>query len=158
MLLASGITQAQQQERTLSERIENPDRTLAYDLRKSSFGATGYSVKTARVKEFHGGKSFTSKSFLTRIFGRTKSHTVQEFDTSAANTDGKYVVPNLNTDASTKAMAVQTARESSKEYGATGYGDLKPGIMRAKAQGSLDAQYKQPEMSIDEVRTLLNKN
>ena len=169
--LFPGAAGAQEQERKLMDRIDNPDMNRAFELQKAtsfgtnSFGTTG----TAHVKEFYYPKKFNSKDFLTGSYGGSKQcwmgdfkYALNAFDTKSLSESGKRF--------GTKAVATQGANDSTKGYGVKEFG-TQTAHFRGKSQDKFDKQgptalagpvgYEgtlAPLKSIDDVRDLLNKN
>ena len=153
----------QQQERTLLERIDRPDTTLASPMQGKAFeGGGGAELgKSAAVREFPGagkkaavGEFGGSRSFLgiknpwfgKRTFETGRAAMVrdarvsEEFATRDARV-GEYV------DAG-RGAALGEAKTPERPF-----------LVRGGAQGALDgiSDKVKKEMTIDEVRELLNK-
>ncbi len=163
LCLCAHVSNAQQQERKLEERIMKPDMTKGVREQNKSFNqyrtfesGTGGS---GAVRDFHYVQKVSPKGFETKGFA-TKNHWAGDFKfaTTEANTKGRYAIPNATAEYDTKPMKVKDARESEKTYDARTY-DANTFTPDAKSQKLLDARYaNQKPKTIDEIRELLNKN
>lgn len=179
LLLLATFAVAQQQERTLLERIENPDQTLEFDVTKaSSFsGRSARSRAAAQSKGFQFDQKVQPKSFDTRAFNSSKTAWQGDFKfaTKEANTKGRYQIRDGDKKAETKEAAVKTARESEKTMATRELHDGKrPFLNRGRSQDeinaagteapTLDGKFKNKwqgdlkQLTIDDIRELLNKN
>lgn len=163
LLLCAHVSQAQQQERKLEDRIMRPDTTLGSREQNKSFGnyKTFQSAGSDRaaVRDFYFTQKYSPKSYQTKDFA-TKNHWAGDFKyaTNEANTKGRYTIPNSAKGYETKPMEVKDARERGKNYAAGAYA-TDSFKADGKTQKILDAKYaNQKPKTIDEVRDLLNKN
>lgn len=161
--LCANASHAQQQDRTLEERIMRPDTTRGCLEQNKTFGnyKTFQSAGSDRaaVRDFYYTQKFSPKGFETKEFS-TKNHWAGDFKyaTSEANTKGRYAIPNGEKNYETKPMEVKDAREGGKNYATAAYATdiYKP---NGKTQKILDAKYaNQKPKTIEEIRELLNKN
>jgi len=166
--LASG----QQQEKTLEERLlSKPDPTKVFDLRQGStyFGKQAFPTDKARVKDFYFTQKQSPKSFATTEFSGSKGTWFGDFhfSTKEASPKGKYEIPNAAKKADTKTMPVVDARERDKLMATSSYENGKRSYLGPEAERlhlSLPADRAVgwtgdlKPMTIDDVRTLLNKN
>ncbi|MBU6182022.1 MAG: hypothetical protein KGR46_04345 [Verrucomicrobia bacterium] len=153
----------QQQERTLLERIDRPDTTLASPMQGKAFvGGGGAELgKSAAVREFPGaGKKAALGEFGgTRSFFGIKNPWFGErtFETGQAAMvrDARVSKDFATRDARVGEFA---AAERSAKLGGSG-SPVRPFLVRGEAQGALDgiSDKVKKEMTIDEVRELLNK-
>jgi hypothetical protein len=115
LLVAAMPLRAQQQERSLLERIEKPDENLTFDVsRASSFTGRSSRTSTAKTKGFFLTRMFAAKKYDAATFGGTKIARQGEmkFATRQANTKGRFAIADKV--AETKTMRVKDARESGK--------------------------------------------
>ena len=156
---------AQQQERKLLDRIEHPDRTLHAEGFDKAFATNGpVGDKQASVRSFaFGGKTATLKAgdgaFHARSFAsgrdgfRTDSFTVKHAavaDREVAQADHPFA---------TKALPV---REDPLAHKSTPYdrpyvNASKPYLIPGRRQDTIDDLRQQKNLSVDEVRDILNK-
>ena len=175
LLLCCTGAQAQVQEKKLSERLNLTEAEILkmkYDVRNSTFGDRGVSTREANTKEFGGAHEFGSKSFLSKSFGGTKSSWFSNvfFKSKDASAKGKYEIPNAGTAYGTRDAATKQARESSKEMGTLAFlpgetkylkrdrFDASPRTAPDNGGKPLGYQGKLGQMSIDDIREILNKN
>lgn len=166
VLTAPAFLGAQQQERTLLDRIHRPNMELTNPMQAKSFGGGGGlkiqespmgrsafgGAKSASLKEFSGTRSFfgiKNPWFGNRVF-ETKNAAL-----SAAGGLAKLGSAFPVKDAATRGFA---ASGKSAPMDSEGY-KVRPYLVRGKAQGSLDqlSDRIHKEMTIDDIRELLNK-
>jgi hypothetical protein len=166
LLLLAGMMQparAQDQEQKLIDRLERPDMTLQNPAQTKSFygGKTFNATGNPNVKTFYIKEHASIPQYQTRGFWGSKKNSAadQKFATSAANTTGRYAIPNSDKNFATKKAAVKDSPDAGKTYATNSYSNVHETKVRGTAQGSIDREYggKKP-MTIDEVRELLNKN
>lgn len=154
---------AQQQERTLLERINRPDTTLESSMQGKVFGGGGgVRVKDSAVvrefsganreaglKEFGGTRSFFG--IKNPWFGKRTFETGQAAMVRDAGISREFATRG----ARTREFA---AAEQSANLGESKT-PVRPFLVRGEAQGALDgiSDKVKKEMTIDEVRELLNK-
>jgi hypothetical protein len=154
-----GALRAQTQEAGTLDRILHPDRTLKYEDADHKFDApAAIGGKQATVRPFlfsHSAslkagdgvfhtKDFNSKSFHTNDFA-TKAAATKEYDAS-----GKLFA--------VKAMPVNEDRAAGKTMETHQYMYAqKPYLGRGKRQDTIDELPDTKQMTIDQVRELLNK-
>jgi hypothetical protein len=165
-----GSVIAQEQEKTLEQRLLGKPDEKAFDLRQgSTFGRQSFVTGTARVKNFYFTQKFAPKDYDTRAYGGTKSSWFGnfKFSTREAGTKGNYEIPNATKKADTKTLPVSDARENSKTMSTTAYAKrdrpyLGPEANRlhrtVPANGQVGWTGDLRPMTIDDVRELLNKN
>lgn len=160
---AATAAPAQETESRLN-KILSPDKNRASNLQTKGFygGKNFGGAGTAPVKDFYIAKQFSPMNFTTRQFYGAKDHWggQMKFDTKDANTKGRYAIPNSSRAVPAEKVKTDSARESRKQYASRGFAGTKPATaVRGTAQGSIDEQYgSKAPMSIDQVRSLLNKN
>ncbi len=160
-LLAQTTASAQEQERSLRDRIERPNMDLHATGFEKTFtpGASGLD-KAASVKTFGFSRaattkgdgsfsthSFNSSPFKTGVFSTRKSGLT---DRGAAQSDRTF---------DTKTMAVHEDRAAGKTAPSQMYQPSdKPFISHGRRQDEIDELRRQKDLSIDQVREILNKN
>jgi len=155
---------AQEQDRKLLDRIQRPDMELSNPMQKKAFtGGGGVQIREAPIaREFAGTKQASVKEFATRSFFGIKNPWFgnRSFESKQAPLFARGGLSNLD-----QPYRVSDARI--REYPAAGkqaaLGDstvpVRPFLGRGGAQGSLEqiSDKVKKEMTIDEVRELLNK-
>ena len=148
--------------------IVDPEKT--FNVGNASTGSTrSFNTGKARVKEFNYEQKITTKSYGARAFWGAKQSAFsdQRFATRAARTTGNYEIPNAAKIADTRTAATKDAREASKTLATRDLPDgnrqylgkeadkmKKPLDQNARVGWSGDLK----EMSIEDLRDLLNKN
>jgi hypothetical protein len=159
LLSAFASTRAQDQEGKLVNRLLRPDTELRNADQNKKFSADRVSVeKRARVGTFYLQGKATSKTYTnTRDFSATKFKS-RSFDTSGT---GNSLLAARSTN-SMRSYDVPTARvsvnlrDSHRETPTSNFAGNRPFLETGKSQKSLER--KNPPMTIDQVRELLNKN
>lgn len=135
-------------------------------------------VLVEKDRTFYGGKSFHSpnrkvgpkkfyftetvrpRAFGTKAYGGSKNYVSRNsrYPTAAASTRPKYQTLNPDKSAGANEAPTKESADSDKGYRTAGY-ETRDFRGRGTAQGSLDKEFKnRPEMTIDQVREILNKN
>ncbi len=159
------ITHAQEQERKLMERIQNPDRTLISPMQTKVFSGTS----SAPTGDFHGGsRSFnvTDKAAVKMFSGARSFFGLKNpwfgskvFPSSAAplgrggnSSLSERVFPVGNAAVKISPLASNKSKDANK---AVETGEFS---LRGEAQGAFDqiTDRVHQEMTIDDVRELLN--
>ena len=160
------IVNAQVQEKKLMDRINSPDRNQASQFQNKSFGSTGSSwvksasfsstayqgVKDARIKGYSEVRSFLGlkNPWLGKKVYETGSSAYQSRG-SVTGKDEAYRVKGAKTGSfsqSSKTASTPSAAVPTRAFG-----------LKGAAQGALDQDSKiHKQMTIDEVRELLNKS
>jgi len=163
------------------------DPNKSFDPSRSGVGtARTFGTGGARTKEFNFDQKVRAESFATRNFSGSKANAAAErqYATGAANSAGKYAIPNVDKDvgnktATTKALwdgekvaATQDLRDGkrqflgseSKKLGKSidpkDLADWRKGANESVIYhgGSVDRIGTLKPLSIEDVRELLNKN
>ena len=147
-----------------------PDTSKTFDPSRNAIGsARAYGTGGARVKDFRFEQKAHPGAYETRDFREAKSNAAaqRKYATREANTRGKYAIPNTAQDAGNKTAATRDAWDGSKVAATRDLSDgNRPylGPESKKLNTSVD-QTKEAgwkgdlkPLSIDDVRTLLNKN
>ncbi len=163
VLLAAGRAGAQVQETRMNE-ILHADRSRTSEFAGKSFASSAaYGGKQARVHAFTGGRTAVLRagdgSFRTRNFAGSESFRTRGFETKADRASGSAAFAQKDRGFATKAVAVQDAPGAGKTTPFVR--DYIPGQkstgMRGKRQDTIDEIHRQKDLSIDEVREILNK-
>ena len=163
---------AQQQEKTMEERIlSKPDPKKIFDLQQSAFGSgRSYGTSKARTSNFQYEDKVRTKNYSTRGFYGAKSSWQGDikFSTAQANTKGKYEIPNATKQADTKTMPTKEAYDANKTVAVNSLSDGKRPYLGQEAerihkginpnQPNVGWRGDLKEMTIDDVREILNKN
>ena len=161
------VGNAQVQEKKLMDRINSPDRNQASQFQNKSFGSTGSSwvkqasmasnsyqgVKEARIKGYSDVRSFlgVKNPWLgKKVYGAGSS--TYQTQGWLADKDATYRVKDAKTGSFSSAS--KTASTPSSAVPTQAF------TLRGAAQGALDQDSSKlhKEMTIDEVRELLNKS
>ena len=169
------------------DQIMRPSANLSYDLQKSSYGSgRTYGSKAAATKEFSFVQKLFSKGFTTRDFGGSKGAWMgdSKFATAAANTKGKYALrdggkkadvktmPTSESPESRKAMAIRTLPDGNRDFLGPESKQIGRAVTPEEAANwrtgggesvvntgrSVEKFSPLKPMSIEDIRTLLNKN
>lgn len=158
-LLGIAIANGQEQERKLLDRLLKPDTTLQNEAQGKQFVPAGGTItKTARTKSFFffqrkpekqyaGVRNFSAKEFSTQ-----KSR----FENQSANLRPRNQLAKLDAPYGTGTYETRSAIDAGKTADSPAYSGVRPFLDKGKSQKSLSAQH--PQMTIEEVRELLNKN
>ena len=165
LLLLGSLAGAQVQEKKLSDRIMRPDMTLAYPVQGKAFydGKTFQSSGSPDTRAFAFSRAFVSKDFSTKTFYGAGSWGGNfKFSTTQANTKGNYEVPNAGTKVDTKTQDVHNASETRRESPTRTYATREyrgPEAKKLKTELKSEPEVgNMKQMTIDDVRDLLNKN
>lgn len=149
---------AQDQERSLVNRLLKPDMTLQNSMQNKQFRADGRSIdKHATVASF-----YVENKAKPGTFTATRDFSVRNFTSSSYSggnrtndSAGKRVsdVANYSTSAIHQPSEVSYANKS---VHGSDYVGQRPFLERGKSQKALSRQ--NPPMTIEQVRELLNKN
>ena len=160
LTLTIAASDAQEQEQKLLDRLLKPNSELEYSGGQKQFtAAAAVRQKQAHTKSFHTRerkleKEFRgTRSFFARVFGTRKSRDQD----AAANVTPRAAIPNAQVAYPTPAYdGARQAGDDGREYSTSDYPGTRPFLGRGSRQKALDQQRKQ--LTIDEVRELLNKN
>ena len=161
--LGVSSARAQQQESGLLDRIEHPDRTLKNSMADKQFStSSSVSGKQAEVRPFIFGRSSTfhtgDGAYNARPFRGKDGFRTEAFTTRVAATR-KEGFSQTNKSFDTKAVDVHADRAADKAVPVQGYAQgEKPFLGRGTRQDTIDELRSQKNMTIDQVRELLNKN
>lgn len=167
-LLTAGVALAQEQEKGMLERIQNtrPDSKVVNPMQNQAFSAGGFATKSFGAGEYGGVKSASIKTFETHSFFGIKNpwfgRTV--FETSAENL-GKRGARESRDQYKASAYAVQQFAKAGKPdladttTAVPNAAQPRPYLIPGKTQSGVDkfTQNLQKELTIDDVRDLLNK-
>jgi len=155
---------AQQQERGLLDRLEHPDRTLHYSPSDKQFSTSStVSGKQASVRPFLFGQSTAvlrggDGTFSTRAFHGKDGYRTDAFAAHAVTAAGQGFGQTNKTFA-TKTMDVREDRAANKTLAVQEYSAGEKLFMgRGTRQDTIDDLRKQKNLTVDQVREILNKN
>jgi len=160
LLLIPVYAHAQEQERKLIDRIMKPDMTLENEAQSKKFTADRTSVKKpARVNTF-----YLQQKPKPKAFAGTRDYTPKEFGTRTFNSGNDANTRRLsqqNASARTfsdgsKTESVRSVYDHGKGQQSRQYTGNRPFVEEGKSQKSLSR--KNPPLTIEQVRELLNKN
>lgn len=148
--------------RGLQDRIDHPDTRDANvnSAQGKMFDTKAFSGnKVVSTRDFYFDQKVQTKSFLTRLFwgSKTNRDANKMFATAAANTKGKYEIPNATTTIAQNQYATKEAAAAGKKFATSAF-STREAVVRGTAQGSIDEQYQHGPLTFDQVRDLLNKN
>ena len=154
-----GLLQAQDQEKKLVDRLLRPNTELKSAEEGKKFVSDRASpTKSAHVKSLYLSKKSNSKTFSnTRDFSAKDHHSWAYNATGSSSTSlsaGRVVPTSMY-----RTSAVDTSRavtDAGKTTIGNTYAGNRPYLKPGKSQKFLDR--KNPPMTIDQVRELLNKN
>jgi hypothetical protein len=147
---------AQDQEQKLVDRLLKPNTELKntqYDKKfiadktsahKQATVSAFYWQQKAAAKEFQGTRDFTTRDFDSHPFYR------------AGDTFGTKTADSAQKTARTSTAQTRGFHDSTKTANSRDYSETRPFLDKGKSQKSLER--KNPPMTIDQVRELLNKN
>ncbi|HEX5176349.1 MAG TPA: hypothetical protein VFV83_04925 [Chthoniobacteraceae bacterium] len=170
-LTLGALASAQEQEKTLYERIMKPNTNKVFDLQQGSSysGRQAFRTDKARVKDFYFTQKQSPKGYATTGFNGSKGTWFGDFhfSTKEARAKGKHEIPNATKKADTKTMPVTDARERGKSMAVASFEKGQRSYLGPEAERlHLALPHDRPvgwtgdlkPMTIDDVRTLLNKN
>jgi hypothetical protein len=161
LLAAFSCARAQEQGRTLVDRLLKPDMSLPNPVQNKKFmAAKGASIdKHAATSTFYLEKKSNSKSFSgARDFStwQFNARSVHAGD-NAANFSARNQITNSNRSFSTQTVrGLRHAHEAGRTVDALIFTGNRPFLDQGKSQKALGR--KNPPLTIEQVRELLNKN
>lgn len=161
MLFAS-VALAQQQDQTMMERIMNPNRDKLNPMGEKKFAQKPFEGREfAGVRDFGGVSKAPTKDFATRKFLgiRNPWFGKKEFETDAARGLRKFAF--ADKEYSSRSIDTREAPDAAKGMVVrpSGMNTTKEFLDRGKSQDAIDAANPAGKpLSIDDVRTLLNRN
>ena len=161
LLAAFSCARAQEQGRTLVDRLLKPDMSLQNPAQNKKFMAakgasidkhattsTFYLEKKSNSKRFSGARDFSTWQFNARSF---------HGGDSAANFSARNQITNSNRSFSTQTVrSLRHAQEVGRTVDALIFTGTRPFLDQGKSQKALGR--KNPPLTIEQVRELLNKN
>lgn len=153
---------AQVQEQRMDEILHvDPNKTSGFAGKSFASGAS-YGGKQAHVQAFafsHSAVLHTGDgSFQTRAFVGKDGFQTREFATKADRASSGDAFAQRDKGFATKSLAVKEDRAANKAAAVHDYLPAQKSIViRGKRQGTLDEIREQKDLSIDEVREILNK-
>lgn len=166
-LLAAVVCLAQQQEKTLMDRLDasqkNWNAGMSSPLNGKKFeGTADLKIKKSKdeTSSFFGGKKqFGSDSYTTRSFFGLKNPWFGKkvMKTDEASLWSKSLVANADKKFAVDAASIREFPQAKKSAQGTNHiVEKKTFVAEGKAQGALNQT--KPQLTIDEVREILNKN
>lgn len=145
---------AQQQERSLVDRLLKPQTTLRNSQQNKKFSdASPAELRSSTTNAFYLPQKNLTKNFLTDRRVATASYLTSHFVTEGA----ALPKPRANGEFPTRrGPAVSSYFEVEKKVPLREYEENRPFRVRGKSQKILDAQHR--SLTIEDVRELLNKN
>jgi hypothetical protein len=161
------------------------DPNKVYDpMTHATAAARSYGTKDAATKDFYTDRHLRVDTYQTRDFydSKTNSAAQRKFATSEANTKGKFAIPNADKAAATKTASTKTSSEASKvaatrdlpdggreflgperkklgtSYSAKDLANWRNGESVGYSDGAIDKTGSFKNLSIDDIRDLLNKS
>jgi hypothetical protein len=161
LLAAFSFARAQDQESKLVDRLLRPDMALQNTAQKRTFiAAGGTSInKQATVGTFYVQEKSNPKSFFrTRDFS-ARQYNSQSFrgTGTAAGISSRQPIGNSQPTYSTRtARGPRDAQQADKKAASRDFAGNRPFLDQGKSQKALSR--KNPPLTIEQVRELLNKN
>ncbi len=150
---------AQKQEQKLIDRLLKPDMSLQNNAQGKEYDPSGaiatkeattkwfFFRRRPREREYTNVQTIPARKFLTQNSALGQQQ---------ANFPSRAHLPKLEGSYATSAYATRKAVDGEKLVAVSNYSGTRPFLVRGKSQKALSAQDRQ--MTIDEVRELLNKN
>ena len=158
LLLLVATARGQDQERKLIDRLLRPDMSLESSEQKKKFVADKTLVdKQAHVSTFYLQKKSNSKDFSgTRDFSvqPASNQLTSPAQSKTADLSSRTTVPNSRYPTSSKPVKPST--DTNKKKRTKDFAGNRPFLEEGKSQKSLAR--KNPPLTIEQVRELLNKN
>ena len=151
---------SQKQETGLLDRVNNPDRSLAFPLSDKSFNRTAtFKNKEAYTKPYtaKGATVAGDSSFQTRGFV-SSAYNSKAFNLRDGAAAGQKSFGQNNKLFNTDSYDVRAARDANKDAATRSFDLHAPFAIKGKRQDTYDELLKRKKLSIEEVRELLNKN
>jgi hypothetical protein len=160
LLAVSSLVRAQDQESKLVDRLLRPDMTLQNTAQNKKFIADRTSInKQATVSTFYVQKKSNSKNF-----SGTREFSAQEFSSqsfhgtrAASGISSRQPMENSQSAYATRtASDLRDAQQSNKTAASRSFAGNRQFLDKGKSQKALSR--KNPPLTIEQVRELLNKN
>lgn len=159
LICAAQFTRAQEQEQKLVDRLLKPNMELGNSAQNKKF----YADKTSVHKQATVGAFYWQQKSNTKTFNGTRDFSAQDFDShpfyAGKNGSTFETQPAKSAQRSATVSSNKSVRSFQGRDKAAGTGDYsgnRPYLEKGKSQKSLDR--KNPPMTIEQVRELLNKN
>jgi len=153
-LALATVSYAQEQERTLVDRLLNPNTKLANpDQNKKFTGGLEAPTRSAATKSFYVSEKNLSKTFVADRSTPTTSFRTRNYSTQAAVVRTLSPMRSYQTK---QARDISPSPYSTEKYATRDFAGNRPLLGQGKSQKALHAQDR--PLTIDEVRELLNKN
>ncbi|MDQ6655511.1 MAG: hypothetical protein M3Y80_06845 [Verrucomicrobiota bacterium] len=162
-LLACGIAAAgaQEQERKLMDRVLKPDMSLQNEMQAKQFGVRGNAeAKQVHTKSFYVADRRQEKQYAGARVVTPKAFAAPQssFQDAQANLSTRTRIARADTPFAAGGYGgVKTSWDSGKSVETGSFaGSDRPFLVRGKSQKAISQKNKQ--LTIDDVRELLNKN
>ncbi|GAT32748.1 hypothetical protein TSACC_21149 [Terrimicrobium sacchariphilum] len=167
--LFAGVLCAQEQERSLAQRLNyipmKPGEGWANPLANKEFNKASVVPTESKVKagSYSGEKDFDAGTYSnTRSFFGIKNPWFgrKVFKTGQENLTTKYELKATEKQFVTDKARVKSFAETDRKPmdASQGPAETRPFLVQGKSQKALDQQSNQKELTIDEVRKILNKD
>jgi hypothetical protein len=171
LTLCAGAAYGQKQEKVMNDRLDNrsfreridrPDLSLTSGFADRQFNPGGGSKtdKKAVVREFPFAQSaYLREGYRTNNFGGNKDFRTKGFAGSKEAAAAQKGFAQTDRSYTTKTMDVRDAREANKTLAIRDFSPAdRIGVLQGKSQGNFDAMLAEKNLSIEQVRELLNKS
>ena len=160
LLAAFSIARGQDQESKLVDRLLRPDMTLQNTAQNKKFIAdrtsinkqatvgTFYVQKKSNSKNFSGTRDFSAQEFNSQPFHGTRSASGISSQRPMGNSQSTY--------ATQTARGLRDVQQSDKTAASRSFAGNRPFLDKGKSEKALSR--KNPPLTIEQVRELLNKN
>jgi hypothetical protein len=150
---------AQEQERKLVDRLLNPETSLQNNAQNKKFTGGGVPItKQATVSAFYFQEKPKPATFVATGESSTQSFNSRSFRSAKQTSpSGQKQLRDSSQSYSTSPVSeLPSAPGSHKQKASSTFAGQRPFLERGKSQKSLDR--KNPPLTIEQVRELLNKN
>lgn len=170
LLATAASLHAQTQDRKLEDRLTKPDMTKEFNPSTHAVGsARTYGTGGAATKDFKFDQKIKPTAYNTGEFAGAKeaSAAQRKYATTAANTSGKYSIPNAQKAADTKTAPTKEAPDANKVAATRELSDARRPFLGPESKNlnklvdptkGVGWKGNLEPLSIDDIRTLLNKN
>lgn len=159
ILATATVSQAQEQEKKLIDRLLKPNMSLQSDVQGKTFVPRGtISTRKAATKSFYVANRSPEKGYtnVRKVAGKVFYTQESQLPQRRANTTSRTTFAKLDTPYATSAYSTRAAFGVEKKVETSEYAGTRPFLVRGKSPKALSSQNH--PMTIDEVRELLNKN
>ena len=170
LLAAAASLRAETPDPKLEDRLMKPNLTKQFNPSTHAVGSVRtYGTGGAATKDFKFDQKFKPTTYNTGEFAGAKeaSAAQRSYATTAANTGGKYAIPNVQKAADTKTAPTKEAPEATKVAVTRELPDARRTFLGPESKNlnklvdptkGVGWKGNLEPLSIDDIRTLLNKN